>query len=502
MGVLTRRRFLETTGGSFAGLAGLGILPPVSAAEAKAATPVELRPEIEPLVRLLETTPRDRLLEEVGDRIRKGLSYRELLAALFLAGVRNVEPRPSVGFKFHAVLVVHSAHLASLSGPASDRWLPLFWALDYFKHAQARDVEQNDWTMAPVDESAVPPPRRARKAFTDAMERWDADAADAAVAGLARSAGAHEVFDLMFCYGARDFRSIGHKAIFVANGYRALRAIGWQHAEPVLRSMTYALLNHHGDANPAKSDLPPDRPWRENQTLVEELRPNWQAGERDADAIPDLLKTLRAGSAKEASKAVVSTVNRGVAPRSVWDALFQAGGELLVRRPGITSLHAMTTTNALYQAYLHAADTRTRQLVLLQNAAFLTRFRGSLGPGGEDATHIDTLEPAEVSSNGEEAVEEIFSEVSDSPLQASRKALSYLNGGGDPDRLMDTARKLLFMKGNDPHDYKFTSAVLEDYYHVTPPWRNRYLASGFFRLCGPEESDNNLVKRARAALEG
>ena len=50
-------------------------------------------------------------------RVRKGAAYRDVLAALFLAGVRNVQPRPSVGHKFHAVLVVNSAHLASLSSP-------------------------------------------------------------------------------------------------------------------------------------------------------------------------------------------------------------------------------------------------------------------------------------------------------------------------------------------------------------------------------------------------
>jgi len=57
-------------------------------------------------VRLIEDTPREKLLEEVAARIKKGLSYREVLAGLLLAGVRNVQPRPSVGFKFHAVLVV------------------------------------------------------------------------------------------------------------------------------------------------------------------------------------------------------------------------------------------------------------------------------------------------------------------------------------------------------------------------------------------------------------
>ena len=101
---------------------------------------------------MLEETPRDRLLEEMAMRIVHGLSYREVVLALLLAGVRNIQPRPSVGFKFHAVLVVNAAHLASISGPDADRWLPIFWALDYFKDCQAADVREGDWRMRPVNE--------------------------------------------------------------------------------------------------------------------------------------------------------------------------------------------------------------------------------------------------------------------------------------------------------------------------------------------------------------
>src|SRR5437667_9764219 len=125
---------------------------------------VRFNPEIEPLVRFLEATPRERLLEEVAARIKRGLSYRDLLAALLLAGVRNIQPRP-VGFKFHAVLVVNSAHLASLSSPDADRWLPIFWALDHFKSSQAQDIKDGDWTMPAVNESKVPPAHKSRQAF-------------------------------------------------------------------------------------------------------------------------------------------------------------------------------------------------------------------------------------------------------------------------------------------------------------------------------------------------
>ncbi len=104
-------------------LAGLGDfgfmakISPVSAAESKLRNGmVQFRPEIEPLVRLLEETPRAALLEEIGSRVRRGLSYREVLTALLLAGIRNVQPRP-VGFKFHAVLVINSAHMASIQSP-------------------------------------------------------------------------------------------------------------------------------------------------------------------------------------------------------------------------------------------------------------------------------------------------------------------------------------------------------------------------------------------------
>src|SRR5436305_2997660 len=216
----TRREFITTTASAATllggGLGFLSRLRPVSAEEAKLpASLVRLDSGIEPTVRLLEETPRERLLEEVGARVKAGLSYRELLAALLLAGVRNVEPRPSVGFKFHAVLVVNSAHLASLASPDAERWLPIFWALDHFKGSQAATAKESGWRMKGVDEAKVPPPHVAKLRFVEAMDDWDEPAADAAAAGLARSAGASEVFELLWRYGSRDFRSIGHKAIFV-----------------------------------------------------------------------------------------------------------------------------------------------------------------------------------------------------------------------------------------------------------------------------------------------
>jgi hypothetical protein len=490
------------------GLGDLGFLSrlgAVSAAEAKLEpNVVQLQPEIEPLVRLIEKTPRDQLLEEVADRIRKGLSYRELLAALLLAGVKNVEPRPSVGFKFHAVLVVNSAHLASLASPAEHRWLPIFWALDYYKSAAARDVaERGDWTMSAVKESAVPPAHKAKAAFIDAMDNWDEEASDAAVAGLVRTAGANEIYELLFRYGMRDFRSIGHKAIYAANSFRTLQCIGWQHAEPVLRSLAYALSAHEGD-NPAKRDDAADRPYRRNAELAKKIGPDWQGGKLDKSATTEMLQTLRTASNDEACDQVVNILAAGAAPQTIWDALHVASGELLMRQPGIVALHAVTTTNALQYAFQTSADDATRRLLLLQNAAFVTMFREAMkGRGGVKDVTVDQLASGETAA-AERSIDQILADLGTDPMAAARNLLGYLQrpaGDSPPARdFMDAARVLVFLKGDDAHDYKFSSAVLEDYYHVSPKWRDTYLATNIFKLRSSKDRDNTLVQRTRAAL--
>jgi hypothetical protein len=476
------------------GLGFLAGLRPVTAAEARVEPSlVRLDSGIEPTVRLLEETPRERLLEEVATRIKNGLSYREVLASLLLAGVRNVQPRPQVGFKFHAVLVINSAHLASMASADSDRWLPIFWALDRFKSAQLETQKTSGWRMGAVDEQKVPPASKAREAFKRAMDEWDEGAADAAAAALARNAGRDECFELFASYGSRDFRDIGHKAIYVANSFRTLEAIGWQHAEPVLRSLAYALLKYDGE-NPAKADAAPDRPGRRNWELAKKVRADWLEGKAMPDATKHLLSTFRTASDEEACAAVVEALNEGVSPGSVWDAILGAAGELLMRKPGIMSLHAVTSANALRFAYGTSDHTMVRLMLLLQNAAFLPLFRGMAGKLND--LRIDQLEPAEPDQADLAA---IFAAGHDRPV-AARMALAYLNANNDPGPLMTAARRLVFLKGNDAHDYKFSSAVLEDFYHCAPQLRNRYLATSMFYLPGSEAKDNALVQRTRAAL--
>jgi len=83
-----------------------------------------------------------------------------------------------------------------------------------------------------------------------------------------------------------------------------------------------------------------------------------------------------------------------------------------------------------------------------------------------------------------------------------RRGLSYLQAQGPAEDLLGTARRLILLKGKDPHDYKFSAAVLEDYYHVSPAWRDRFLAASVLQLRGSAEKDNSLIHRIRSAVQG
>jgi hypothetical protein len=503
---ITRRRFVNgaVQGGLLASLADFSFLDALPSAGA-AGPPVRpkvpplasVASDVEPLVRLIEDTPRAALLEKVIDQIRKGTSYQQLLSAVFLAGARGIQPRP-VGFKFHAVLVINSAHLASLASSDKDRWLPLLWSIDNFKASQAANKVQGDWHMAAVQESKLPSSTGAKQRFLAAMDNWNVEDADRAIVSLCRSEGMTEVYELLWRYGARDFRDIGHKAIYAANSLRTLQAIGWRHAEPILRSLAYAMLDDAKDGNPAKRDLWRDRPGRVNLVRAEKLKRFQHAGKSDGGATKDVLAALRTANADEMSSKILGMIAKGIHPASIWDGLFLGAGELLMRAPGIVGLHTLTSTNALHQAYQTSGVGPTRAYLLLQTGAFLTMFRDEIKRrGGASSLRVDAVEPVEA----KDGIEEIFADITKEKPRAASKTLALLRAS--PRQLqpmMAAARRLIFAKGRDSHDYKFSSAVLEDVYNLPANLRPQYMAASVFWLKGSGDADNGLISRARAAL--
>jgi hypothetical protein len=499
--VLRRRRFLQIAtavglGSELGPWASLRLITPLHAEETQVKPEmVTFRPEIEPVVRLLEETPRERALEVAIAQLKKGLSYKNLLAGLFLAGIRNIKPRP-VGFKFHAVMVINSAHVLAQSAAASERLLPLLWALDNFKASQAEDVKEGDWVLGPVDSSRLPKAHRAKDEFVRAMEAWDASAADAAVAALCRGSGAAETMEPLWRAAVRDQRNIGHKAIFAAQSWRTLQTIGWEHAEPVLRSLVFGMLDLQGDSRPR-----PVGPYEANLENAGKIREEWQNGRDDPGATSALLQAIRQATPEAASAEAVKMLNGGVSAGSLWDAAVLASCELMMHKPDILALHATTSTNALHYAFTASGDDTTRRLALLQAIGWQPMFRGRTKL--TDSEGIDSLKvnPDLAISSGDEAVGEIFTTVNDDRKKAAAKTQAYLGRGGSSDLIFDAARRMIFHKGAESHQYKYGAALAEEFLWSTEPkWRGQIAATSMFYLPGAKSPDSPLMNRAREAV--
>ena len=487
---VNRRTFVKQTTATAAAL-GAARLAPAVAADSPGRTG---------LVPLLIESDRDQLLDRLVARIRDGLAYPSLLGAVAEASVRQVRPYPHVGFKYHAFMVLHAVHRTTTLGRPEDHWLPVLWAADVFKGSQAAEQRAGRWSLGPVREHRAPPADKAEDAFRDAMERWDLEAADAAVVGLARSLPRSRLYDLLFHYGARDFRAIGHKAITVVNCHRLTGVVPPAHTEPMLRSLVLALLNHEGEPNPADADLAPDRPWRRNLELVGRADVGGESkGEGDDGAVTGILDVLREGSDEDASRAVIAGVARGVPEQQLWTAVFLAAGDLMLKQSGIISVHANTSVNALHYAYRHLGDPRARRLMLLQAAAFLPLFRDLLS-GERRGLRIDTLEAVGQDEDEVKTPEGIFATLSVDRVNAARQTLGYLAGGGAEPPFMRLARRYVVERTTGYHDYKFAEAAFENAAAMESPWRERYLAASVLYLNGSADRANETVRLARSLL--
>ncbi|MFM7591684.1 MAG: hypothetical protein ACKO85_07805 [Isosphaeraceae bacterium] len=494
---IPRRRLLQASAvwslGSGLGPRAMAITPFDTRAMEVKPEAVRLRPEIEPVVRWIEETPREKIIEVAIGHLKAGLAYRELMAGLFLAGIRNIKPRP-VGFKFHAVMVIHSAHLLGQAAAVDERLLPMLWALDTFKASQATDVKEGDWALGPVDETRLPKAWQAKSAFHEAMEKWDAEAADAAIVAFGRAHGAADVMESFWKYAIRDQRNIGHKAIFAAQCWRTLQAIGWQNAEPVLRSLAFALLDRQGAAG-----MDVVGPYVENLEVVRQFPEHWPDGTGGkGNSAESLIEGLRKAAPKDAGAAMAEFVKSGSSPQAIWDVILKGSNELLLRKPGIVSLHAVTSINALHYIFTAAGDDTTRKLAMAQAAGWVTLFRQALGDA--PALDINQLEPLDLPKAPDEVIADIFATVGKNRTDAARKTLGFLQNGGSHEAIFAAARRMIFHKGRDSHDYKFGAAAWEESLLAGTP-RNRELltAAMMGNLPASTSADSPLMIKAREA---
>lgn len=469
---------------------------------------VTFAPDLEPTVRLIENTPRDRCASMLATQMRQGVPYRRLMAAVFLAGIRNVNPRPP-GFALHCVFVIHSAHLLGSEAPADSRVLPLFYALDNFKSAQERDARAStgDYIMRPM-RGALPSPSTCITEYLSAMEGWNSEQAERGAVSIARSGSAAEGFKHLWRYGARDYRNIGHKAIFVANAERTLRTIGWQHSEPVLRSLTLALLDFGKDQKMNGYALA-DQTYLANFKRVTHslarLENAWGA-KADPSVTKRIVKDVRTATPDEACAAATERLIKGAAGTdAVWDAAHLAAAELRMRVTGgasIIGVHAVTACNALHHAYLSSSDPAVRLLLLLQAVGWMGQFRTWAETRPDDVRRFDitAIEPFSAGKESESEITELFANGSSSPGDSAARIMHLARETHRRQAFLSTAVRWTLARAEEVHYYKYLAALVEDIPLVSAEWRPHLTAAVLYYTKGAKDPEPEWAKKAREAL--
>jgi hypothetical protein len=136
---------------------------------------------------------------------------------------------------------------------------------------------------------------------------------------------------------------------------------------------------------------------------------------------------------------------------------------------------------------------------LLQNCAFVSLLRDAAKDRDKlRDIKIDTLASDAGSTPAELGT--VFQNLGRDRDLASRQVYIYLQRSNSPNDFFASARNYVFSKGNDSHDYKFSSAILEDYSNVSPAYRNLYLSGCAQLLHGDSAPDTKLFQRVRGLL--
>lgn len=512
---ITRRSLLQTAARAM--VSGLGLSNLRDLAVYGADPPparLQFGPDLEPIVRLIEETPRERCVSVFLDQVRRGLPYRRFLAGALFACVRRQHSH-------HDVYKIHSVHQVSLDVRPEERLLPLFWAINSFKQRQEDFPGQSLTELS----GPFPSPEKAAAEFTDAKQNADLDLAEPALVALARNQGARPTMDQLWIFGCRNGQAGGHGAISVANTFRALETIGWQEGESALRFVVQDLFS--------LGYMKPDAYFQPNSVRIDQhldaLPADWMGETGDPGATRELFQLLRQGQANAACELAMKQLLGSIKSQAIWDAVHLATAELMVRHKtgwGLASrpLHSNTSTNAMHYSFRTITSPRTRLLVLLQAVAWAAeKTGGDLAGQSLRDLRITELAGEAIPADDEEAVPQIFAMLPARHYrwdpQGKQAVLAY-GERADADKACRSVFALLGQRreavplflqqahswlctkaSNDHHEYKFLAAMLENATWVSPQFQPQLLAASVHYFHGNQSPDNPIIQQVREALK-
>ena len=197
----------------------------------------------------------------------------------------------------------------------------------------------------------------------------------------------------------------------------------------------------------------------------------------------------------------------------------------MLRRGNIGDLHSVTSLNALHYGFRMARSTETRLFLLLQAVGWMAHFALTGGLAGcpipNPGTNILELSPPpdappnpcpdlpppvvqdiKLPDDPAAAAELIVNTMATDRTAAARGAFSYATRHANQPALFSAARRLIFTRAVDTHDYKYPAAAFEDIQTVSPAWRPHMLAASMLHIPAVTAPESQVIQRAKEAVKG
>ena len=484
--------------------------------------PIKLPDEIEPLVRLVEDTAPEEIVESVLQRLRTGTSVRDMLTASALAVSRSCElPADHHGGPVHPVSGVHGVLRLSQRLEGDDQNVPVVQNVA-LANKHIHDVETGPTSMLDIASLMTPDDGSAtiEEAFVSALQRRKPLAAERYLLAALSRLSPDQVLDCILTVAIPRAALDEHHFNYVVFTARTLDEIGWQWAPVLLRPPVRYVASH--PALYGAFGFPDD--------YVDEILRNW----RDFSSIEGLIDEFRllqidlrqttgadeTTSVGELARCIGLPENVARIPRLLAEALasglsLEGAGEAL--SVGAAELFLRCRHASPDEVHMHTAINARRYLLKRENLGLRTKLLALLSwnrdpevhfantsircvpehmcfsPGADEATlaGLPKLDQDELL----DAIEESIRSHPEIPASQARKGIQDLVAWPKIQHTLALAEQYAVL-GYDPaaffarvgvlacedevsemHGYKFQQAVYEEYHTTRPDYRWFHLVS-------------------------
>ncbi len=290
---------------------------------------------LEPLVRLMQETPADRLLPLLAAKLQAGTELRQLLAAGALANARTFGGEDYVGF--HTMMALAPAYHMAQELPATSQALPVFKVLyRNTTRLQEQGGRKSEMLRSLGGGGIASSKDRASlngEQLRDAVRRKDLAAAEQTFAGLVGSGPLEDSFNHLLTM-VQDTTEV-HRVVMPYRAWDLLGIIGREQAHTLLRQSIHYCVKAE---SPAASDA-----WTESRRVLPRLLDEHHLhdrapGRRAADDawIEELSQTFFKSSPAQAAGAAAAALADGFDPDAIGEAITLAANQLVLRDHGRT----------------------------------------------------------------------------------------------------------------------------------------------------------------------